>query len=257
MGRNILPVCLLNVLVNFLLLSGVGKLSGYPVGWKRLLIAAIIRGGYAGACLIPGFAFLGNSAWRIIFLWIVSSAAYGWNRRSMRGHGLFMLFSLALEGALLGQGKLGIFSWICIAGAIFVVCRTVALSNSPYAKFVPVIMSHGDKILRFTALRDTGNALRDPITGKSVLIVGAEIANQLTGLTPYQLSVPSDAIMASGIPGLRLIPYRTVGQTSGLMLGMRMKNVTIGTWTGSALVAFAPHTLSVEGKYQALTGGAA
>ena len=33
------------------------------------------------------------------------------------------------------------------------------------------------------------------------------------------------------------------------------KNVKIGNWQGSTLVAFAPESLSAEGAYQALTGG--
>ena len=57
------------------------------------------------------------------------------------------------------------------------------------------------------------------------------------------------------LPGLRLIPFCTVGSQNGLMLAMRFKKVKIGAWQGSALVAFAPEGLENTG-YPGITGGA-
>jgi hypothetical protein len=78
------------------------------------------------------------------------------------------------------------------------------------------------------------------------------VARQLTGLTLTQLQKPAENI--GSLPGLRLIPYRAVGQSSGLLLALRLPCV-IGTWKGNSLVAFAPEGLSPDGAYQALTGG--
>jgi len=102
-------------------------------------------------------------------------------------------------------------------------------------------------------LEDTGNCLRDPVTGASVLVVGAQAARLLTGLTQQQLRSPLTTL--GTIPGLRLIPYRTVGTGAGLLLAMRFQNVRIGSWQGSTLVAFAPEGLEMGHPYQALTGG--
>ena len=57
------------------------------------------------------------------------------------------------------------------------------------------------------------------------------------------------------IPGLRLVPYRTVGNDSGMLLALRIPKVKIGTWQGSSLVAFAPEGLQPGEEYQALIGG--
>jgi stage II sporulation protein GA (sporulation sigma-E factor processing peptidase) len=104
-----------------------------------------------------------------------------------------------------------------------------------------------------TALQDTGNTLRDPITGRQVLVVGADVAQKLTGLTVQQLKKPVENVGL--LPGLRLIPYRAVGQEAGLLLALKLPQVKIGTWQGNSLVAFAPEGLSPDGAYQALTGG--
>ena len=107
--------------------------------------------------------------------------------------------------------------------------------------------------LHFSALLDTGNSLKDPLTGRSVLVVGAEIGESLTGLSREQFSRPVESVDA--LPGLRLIPYQAVGTNNGFLLAKKFSDVKIGSKQGSALVAFAPQRLSVDGEYQALTGG--
>ena len=85
-----------------------------------------------------------------------------------------------------------------------------------------------------------------------MLIVSSGPAQVLTGLTKQQLRDPVHTM--GTIPGLRLIPYRTIGQT-GLLLALQIPAVRIGSWQGSSLVAFAPEGLCADGTYEALTGG--
>ena len=118
---------------------------------------------------------------------------------------------------------------------------------------VPVVIGLGEEKLELLALRDTGNTLRDPITGREVLVVGADVAGELTGLTREQLLAPVESVGA--LEGLRLIPYRTVNNGSGFLLALRLQDVIIGKRRGNSLVAFAPEEISAEGAYQALTGG--
>ena len=54
-------VMLLNFLVDYLLLLGTNRLSGSPMTPGRCALAAVLGSVYAGACLLPGFRFLGNS----------------------------------------------------------------------------------------------------------------------------------------------------------------------------------------------------
>jgi hydrogenase maturation factor len=97
--------------------------------------------------------------------------------------------------------------------------------------------------------------LRDPLTGERVLVAGADIGQKLLGLTAGQLSDPADTLAAGLAPGMRLIPYRTVGQRGAMMLARRFKEVKIGSWQGSALVAFAPDCFGKNDGFQMLIGG--
>ena len=122
-------------------------------------------------------------------------------------------------------------------------------------EYVPVELTYGVKTVSIIALRDSGNTLRDPISGEQVLVVSGEVAEKLTGLTQEQLSAPLKTLMCRPVPGLRLIPYRAVGQAGDMLLAMRFDGVKIGHRTQSAVVAFAAEGLGRGDVYQALTGG--
>ena len=80
-------------------------------------------------------------------------------------------------------------------------------------------------------------------------------AKKLLGLTEQQLRTPSQTLCAARLPGMRLIPYKTVDTNSGMLLAMMLKDVKIGNRKGSSLVAFAPGELGKDSGFQALVGG--
>lgn len=247
-------VMLLNFLVDLLLLLGTNRLCGYPPRGKRAALSALLGCIYAGACLLPGFSFLGSLLWRTVSLVLMSGIAFGFTKNALRRGIVFALLSMALGGIALCMNSRSFWSLAASAGGICLMCA-LGFQNKPGAQsFVPVELTYGETKLRLTALQDTGNTLRDPITGADVLVVGADVAQKLTGLTRLQLRSPVEFLDA--IPGLRLIPYRTVGQGSGFLLALRLQEVKIGNRRANTLVAFAPDGLHSEGAYQALTGGA-
>ena len=83
-----------------------------------------------------------------------------------------------------------------------------------------------------------------------MLVVDADIAKKLTGLAPAELREPLRTLQQ--MPGLRLIPYQTVGN-HGFLLAVSIPQVKIGNSQGSTLVALSPNLFAHH--YQALTGG--
>lgn len=249
-------VVLLNFLVDFLLLLGTNRLSGYPPGPVRAALAAGLGGIYGGVCMLPGFRFLSGTLWRLVSLGLMAVIAFGPTRSALRRGVLFVLLSMALGGVALGLGTGGFWGLVAAAGGVCAMCVIGFRGKAGAAEYLPVELNYGGKRVRLLALRDTGNTLRDPVTGQSVLVAGADIAEKLIGLTREQLRSPVETLAAGTVQGLRLIPYRAVGQSGGMLLALRIADVKIGSWRGSSLVAFAPDGLSREGTYQALTGGA-
>lgn len=247
-------VILLNFLVDILLLMGTNSLCGHPPNWKRSALAAAVGGLYGGACVLPGFYFLGNTLWRVVSLSLMAWIAFGVSLSAVRRAIVFVLLSMALGGAAVGLGGGGTGVLVSAAG-VFLMCFLGFRGKIGAAHYVPVELSYQGKMIRVTALHDTGNTLRDPVTGRPVLVVGADVAQQLLGITQQQLQSPVNAVTDARLSGLRLIPYRSVGQSAGLLLALCLQEVKIGSWKGSSLVAFAPDRLCVTGEYQALTGG--
>lgn len=236
-----LVVMLMVLAVNGLLLFASGRLLGGGENPLRILAGALLGTLFAGLSMVPGFDFLGHIWWRLCALALSALLAFGFSLQKLL---LFSLLHLSLSG-ITGSKKEMISMLLGAAGIGFACLAAGKLRN-----LVPVELTYGEQTVCLTALRDTGNALRDPITGKPVLIIGADIAEKLTGLSPTALR---DPVRTMGtIPGLRLIPYRTVGNT-GFLLALRIPCVKIGNQQGSALVAFSPHILG--SSYQALTGG--
>ena len=242
----------LSLAVDMLLLLAANRLCGYPAKLWRILCAGFLGGVYNVWCVIPGFYFLGNFFWRILLLGITGISAYGVSLHSIRRTAIFVFLSLALSGAISGVEKEGIVGILSAAGILLILCFFGFRGAVGGSRYLPVELFYGEKHLQITAMQDTGNTLRDPITGRQVLVVGADVAEKLLGLTPQQLQTPIESIGV--LPGLRLVPYRTVAANS-FLLAIHLPKVKIGHWYGGTLVAFAPKSLSPEGAYQALTGG--
>jgi hypothetical protein len=247
-------VILLNFAVDLLLLAGSSRLSGFPVGWGTAILGAALGGIYAGCCMLPGFQFLGNFLWRCVSLGLMGTIAFGMSLSGLRRSLVFSLLSMALGGIALCMGTGGVTGLVA-GGAVLLVCCLGFRFPPGSREYVPVELPHGDKCQRLLALRDTGNMLRDPITGQAVLVVDADAGETLLGLTPRQLCDPVAAVASAGVPGLRLLPYRSLGSPKGMLAAIRLENTKIGDFQGSALVAFAPQKLDSEGIYRGLTGG--
>lgn len=242
----------LNFFVDFLLLIGTNRLGGHPPNYRRAALAAALGGGYGIITLLPGFSFLGNSLWRTVTLLFMGGIAFGFRRNALRRIFLFYLLSMALGGVAIGLGNSGIWRLLGAAAAVATLC-IFGFRGKLGKEFLPVELCYGENKVKLTALCDTGNTLCDPITGQPVLIVGAQAANRLAGLTEKELRDPVGTM--GKLPGLCLVPYRSVGKSGGMLLALRLQNVKIGTWEGTRTVAFAPEGLGEAAEYQALTGG--
>jgi stage II sporulation protein GA (sporulation sigma-E factor processing peptidase) len=249
-------VILLNFLVDFFLLLATNRLCGYPSKISRMALAGFVGGIYGGVCLLPGFSsFLGNMFWRTLALCAIAVIAFGFYKETIRKTILFLLLSWAIGGITLGFEQGSIWSTIAAAGGVCIMCAVGFREKIGAIAYIPLELSYNGVKLNLVAMQDTGNTLRDPITGDYVIIIGADAAMELTGLTQEQLENPVAAMGMTAFSGLRLIPYRSVGQSRGMLLAMRIPHVRIGSWKGSRLVAFSPEKVGSKGTYQALTGG--
>lgn len=237
-------VLLVAWLVNFLLLWAVGKFTKTNLQPIKALTAALLGALAIGVSLLPGVTFL-YSHWSFgLLLLLMSVVAFGFRRKVVWQFGLFALLHFSV-GGLTAQTTEPLRMMLGTVG-ITLVC----LLTREKKRLIPVELSYGKTHLCLTALYDTGNTLLDPVTGQGVLILDARSAQKLTGLTSHQLKTPVESL--KDLPGLRLIPYHTIGN-NGFLLALKLPQVKIGNRQESIVVAFAPQSFGKD--YQALTGG--
>ncbi len=245
-------VVLLNFLVDFLLLMGTNRLSGFPLEPLRAAVAALLGGIYGGMCLLRGFHFLSSFFWRFLVLVLLSLIAFGYDRTALKRGGVFILLSMALGGIAVCAETTGFLTLILAAAGVWILCRAAFGETVGGREYVPLSLTYGGSTVNLIALRDSGNTLRDPITGEGVFLISADAASRLTGLSLAQLNAPMDTLTQRPVPGLRLIPYCSIGRDSGILLALRFDQVKVGNRVQSAIVAFAPEGLGSGQCYQAL-----
>lgn len=237
-------------LVDFLLLMGVCRMrmSRLPIG--RILAAPILNACCSALSLYFRLPFVSSPLFAAAVAVLTGIIAFGIREEGLWRCGLFLLLHTAVAGVAQPEWELRPWPLLLASILLLLFCALGYPANG--ADLIPVELSYGTNHISLTALRDTGNTLIDPVTGKPVLILSADAAQNLTGLTAQQLRSPVETM--GSIPGLRLIPYRAIGG-EGLLLALRLQNVRVGKRSGSGLVAFAPEVFSKEGRFQALTGG--
>ena len=147
---------------------------------------------------------------------------------------------------------------LCCGLCHLILSRVTAHSG----QLIPLTIRLGPHAVPLTALLDTGNTLKDPLTGEPVLVVDAGVAARLlpdAGLNAAALADPAGlfAFLSEQYPSdrFRLIPYRAVGTASGLLLAVRCSVTGKSGRSEPKLVAFSPTPVSQTGEFDALIGG--
>lgn len=246
MAKHIWVVMAASFAMDGLLLIGAAKLTLWQGKGGQLALGAALAALYTGACLWTGRM---DGTWeRLLCLALVALTAYGVGKEGLRPAAVY----LALNGCavLLAKG-IGDGHGAVAAALVAGVCL---LRQEGGKKTVPVKLRYGTKEVNIRALWDTGNCLLDPLTGESVLVLGAEAAKMLLGLELRQLQDPIGTVAEGKVRGLRLMPVKTVAG-KGMLLALRIPDTNIGGKQKSSLVAFAPCDMNDRNGFHGLTGG--
>ena len=271
-------VFLLNLLLDYLLLLAAAQLSGRTLHRLRLLVCAAGGGAYAVLTFLPGCGFLRTPLCQLAVGSIIALCAYGGRGRPAL---LFLLLSGGLAGfvlalglwagsptGLLGRVYRGEVSWPLLRGAalgFYVLLRLLLGQGARHGggELLKITISVCGRKQTVTALHDTGNTLRDPVSGRPALVLERNAAEELW---PPEVA----AVLASPLPPeekmarlhrqgaavtFSLLPFRSVGTPAGLLLAARSDYIEInGRRYPRTPVALSEHPVSDGGGYHALWG---
>lgn len=204
---------LVNFMMDAILLEILRRILGCPVSHGRVFLGA--GAGALGAslvlCLPVPYGFVRIIAGHGLINLIMLKTGLGirWGRETAKAF-LLLYISGFLVGGILGAfrpylrtaGLFFAFAVVSYYGALGVWKLLGALAGREKSRR-EVRLFRGERSCRVRAIVDTGNTLRDAVTGKPVCVIDQKTADAL-GL----FEKPE---------GLRFLPYHTVGRREGVL----------------------------------------
>lgn len=269
---------LLNLCLDYGLLLATAKIAACPFVRLRLLAGAAFGAVYAVLVFVPGLQFLVAVPVRLASGVLMALIAYGGERRFFHLLLVFAGVSAALGGAVLALTTVGGATFyrgvattgadleaVVLAGAVGCVLLTL-LFRRKGAKlrrqdFADIRLTLGERSVTFRALVDTGNSLTDR-SNRRVVVADWQVLASLVpeaDLTRRDFQSPAGGFQKmAGVlepSRVRLLSFRTVGVSDGLILALRPDGVWInGRKHPGVLVAGSAHPVSDGGEYQGLVG---
>lgn len=185
-----------NAVMDLLCLFVTGKVMNFKMKKLRLAAGAVIGGIYGVLscvfnlcepwCAISCSALMIFTSFDIKdVLSFVKSGVLFYSVGMLLG-GIMTFFQRIIyenkDATLFSEGvSLGMFAIIAIIIFILLLASSRLFSIYIHRKNVECIIKSGDKSKKVRLLLDTGNNLRDPYTGKAVIILKAEVLDELLG----------------------------------------------------------------------------
>lgn len=274
-------VFIINTLVNYFLLRLTARLMSCAAPRFRCALGAAVGGAYAVSVFLMGNGWQEEWIIKLALGVLLCLIAFGRETQFFKLTVLFLALSCALAGCVLAMNLLGAGSvikegvyyfdadwrvFLAAAGLIYALLRLLfakSISHGARGEIAEAKLFHKGRSVSFRVLCDTGNTLRDPITGRQVLLADKTAVGKLLteeerfllgreALSPVELL---EKLSRGGRHGFFLLPYRAVGVEKGMLLALRCERAEIGgkRYTGLP-VGIMPAKIHGEGNYEGLWG---
>ena len=250
-------VLLENLVMNYIILLGTGYIIKAKIKHIKLIISSFIGAIYALLAYMEIFPIYANFITKMLLA--ICMIYIGFNPKKIKGLIkeliVFFLVSFSLGGcafALLYMIKpqeifvkngvyIGVYPLkIALLGGItgfiitYISFKVVKNHINKNEIIYTAIIKIEEKKLEIKVLLDTGNMLKDPITGDTVIIVEKE---KLYEILPIELlndidnffEINNKIIKNEYQTRLRIIPFTSVGKRNGMMVGIKADYVSIIT----------------------------
>lgn len=281
-----------NLCMNYIILFATGYLLKRKRNHLRLILSAFIGGVYSILAYMQILEIYSNFFLKIILSIVMVYIAY--HAKTIKNLAKELLFFyltsfvfggcafallyfikpeeiFMLNGSYVGTYPLKIAILGGIVGfTITVICfHFVKAKLSKKDVYCSICIFFGEKQITTTALLDTGNMLKDPITSMPVMVVEKDILNNIL---PNSLLNHLDQIIGGDVPKevyedenleyirrFRVIPFSSIGKTNGMLLGFKANKVLIeqeetNRIIENIIIGIYEGKLSKKGQYSALIG---
>ena len=280
-----------NIIMNFIILLATGIALKEKIKILRLLISSFIGAVYSIISYISIFKIYSNIILKILLSIIIVYIAFNpQNMKKMwKNILIFYLTSFVFGGVafafiyiikpqeiIMKNGLfLGTYPLKTIfLGAIIafiIIVATFAIVKTKISKkdmFCEIEIEFNRKTIQTTAMIDTGNLLKEPITNTPVIIIEhtllyncmpKEILNNLDELLGGEFEKIPEQVKKEYISKLKLIPFSSLGKQNGMLVGIKAQSVKIKKEEDeekkeNIILGIYNKSLTKKGEYRALIG---
>lgn len=207
--------------------------------------------------------------WKQILIFYLTSFVFG-------GVALYLIYFLKPQDILMKNGMYAgeyVLKVIMLGGIVAFVVIKISLKIiktkiNPKDMYCKIKVKLNDKKIETTAMIDTGNLVKEPITNTPVIIVESsllyeilpkEILNNLEEVLSGNLSNIPEEVQEKYISKMRCIPFKSLGKENGMLLGIKSDEIEVikedeNKIIENAIIGIYDKSLTKRGEYRALVG---
>lgn len=283
-------VLLENLIMNYIILFATGLIVKVKVKQIRFIVASLLGAVYSIIAYAEILEIYSSFTLKIILSILIVYIAFNpQNTKKMWKYILiFYLISFVFGGAafaliyiikpqeilmknglFLGTYPLKTVVLSTIIGFIIIITAFSMVKSKISKKdmFCNIEIKLNEKIIKTTAMLDTGNLLKEPITNTPVVVVEhtllyecmpKEILNNLEKIIGGDFEKLPNDIREEYVSKLKLIPFSSLGKINGMLLGIKpeyLKVIRDGEQvTRNVIIGIYNKSLTKKGEYRALMG---
>lgn len=207
--------------------------------------------------------------WKQILIFYLTSFVFG-------GVALYLIYFLKPQDILVKNGmyvgeyalKVIMLGGIVAFVVIKISLKIIKTKINPKDMYCKIKVKLDDKEIETTAMIDTGNLVKEPITNTPVIIVESsllyeilpkEILNNLEEVLSGDLSDIPEEVQEKYISKMRCIPFKSLGKENGMLLGIKSDEIEVmkedeNKVIKNAIIGIYNKSLTKRGEYRALVG---
>ena len=279
-----------NLIMNYIILYATGLISKSKKSYLRMFLASLIGAIYATLEYVLKVNIYSNIILKtILSIIIVYVAFYPQNAKKMckqlvlfyvttftfGGIATYLIYVLKPQNIIIKNGMyvgtyvlkvifIGAIVGTIILAAAFKMAKNKLTKKDMLCK-VKIRLNGKEETVE--AMVDTGNMLKEPITGTPVVVVER---NSLYELLPKEILNNTESILGGDfekipeeikkeyVPKLKLIPFASLGKQNGMLIGIKPEKIEIineqTEEEKNAIIGIYNKSLTKKGEYNALIG---
>lgn len=280
-----------NLIMNYIILYATGLISKNKISHLRIIFASIIGAIYAVTEYISKLNIYSNILLKIILsIVIVFIAFYPQNVKKMfkllvlfylttftfGGVATYLIYVLKPQNIIIKNGMyvgtyvLKVIFIGAIVGTIILIIAFKFAKNKITKKdmICKVKIKLNGKEIVLDTMVDTGNMLKEPLTGNPVVVVEKtslydlmpkEILNNTESILGGDFEKIPENIKDEYISRLKIIPFSSLGKQNGMLIGIKPEKLYVINEQSeekkdNAIIGIYNKSLTKRGEYNALIG---